>query len=140
MKHKRQMQRCIRVRMIQDIDRIDLPKVIKELEHILTNKETTFHSYHNPRIAIQPAVSIYEKHNIIEGVNHITDLVLSGSGKGSFMMSTLLKSLPKYGAHAKPVIPKLMENHKIKTMYLQGDSSRFLKSFKKMISVKDLIK
>lgn len=124
MKHKRQNFRGTGVRMLTNVPEEDLPIVINELEHILKDDDRTYHSYHNPTNAMAPAANIFVKHNILEGVEYIGDVILNSPGKFGMKIRMLTQTLSKYGGNAKPIIPELMENKWIKVMYDQDRMAR----------------
>lgn len=136
MEHRLQNTRGVGVRMVRNIPREDLYQVINELDHILRDDDRNYYSYHNPRTAKAPAAEIYVENNIREGINYIVDNILDAPGKSSFKLMALMQTLPKYGVHAKPVIPKVLENKWVKVMYAQHENSgggRFYDQFQEML-------
>ena len=87
---------------------------------------------------MEPAVQIFGDHSIKEGVGYFTNFVLNSDSRWSFKMKMLTSSLPKYGEHAKPVIPVLKDYKYVKIMYQQAADNdgkhRFLPGFEKMIA------
>lgn len=137
MAHKRQNARGVGARMVRYVPDEKFHLVARPLEHILKNDDPAYHTYHNARTAMEPAVQIFGDHNILEGVNYLVDFILSGDGRWSFTMSMLTKSLPKYGIHAQPALPKIKEYKWVKVMYAQAainnGEHRFLESFENMV-------
>jgi hypothetical protein len=137
MNHKHQVARGVGVRMVRFIPDEDLHLVIRELDYILKDDDKTYHAYHSPNHAIQPALEIFQEHNILEGVRYSIDPMIEGRSKHGFAMKALLKTLPKYGAHAKPLIPILKKHPPISNMYKKEEegegSDRFLEPFKNMV-------
>ncbi len=138
MNHKRQNPRGTGARMVRFVPENKFHLVAMDLEHILKNDDPTYPTYHNARTAMEPAVQIFGDHKILEGVEHFTDYILTSTDKWSFRMMMLQKTLPTYGIHAKPLIPKLKDYKWVKIMYEQtennGGDHRFLEGFEKMIA------
>lgn len=138
MEHKRQNPRGTGARMVRFVPQVKFHTVANNLEHILKNDDPTYHTYHNARAAMEPAVQIFGDHKILEGVEYFTDYVLNSTDRWSFRMMMLQKTLPTYGIHAQPVIPKLKDYKWVKVMYAQaednGGEHRFLEGFEKMIA------
>ena len=135
MEHKRQNPRGTGARMVRFVPQSKFHLVARYLEPILNNDDTTYHTYHNARAAMEPAVQIFGDHNILEGVDYLVDYILSGGSRWSFTLSMLTKSLPKYGVHAQHVLPKLREYKWVKVMYAQEENggSRQLPAYLEMV-------
>jgi hypothetical protein len=137
MEHRRQIPRGVGARMVRFVPKENFYKVARQLNHILKNDDPAYHTYHNARFAMQPAVQIFGDHNILEGVDYFTDFILNGNTRWSHTIRMMTDSLPKYGIHAQPVLPKLREHKNIKNMYLQAEINdgehRFVPLFEDMV-------
>lgn len=138
MQHKQQNTRGTGARMVRFVPNEKFHLVARPLEHILKDDDTTYHTYHNPRAVIDPAVQVFADHDILEGVEYLIDYMLEPGGKSGFMIRTLTSTLPAYGIHAKPWLPKIRENKWIKVMHEQAANNngehRFLPAYNKMVS------
>lgn len=138
MQHRRQNPRGTGARMVRFVPQPKFHHVARQLEHILKDDDPTYQTYHNARAAMEPAVQIFGDHKILEGVEYFTDYILTSTDRWSFRMMMLQKSLPAYGIHAKPMIPKLKDYKWVKVMYAQAENNegdhRFLEGFEKMIA------
>ncbi len=137
MEHKRQKPRGTGARMVRFVPKESFHFVARDLDHILKDDDKTYHTYHNARNAMEPAVQIFGDYNILEGVGYLTDYILSGGGRWSFKMMMLTNSLPRYGIHAQPVLPKIKDYKYVKVIYAQAEANggehRFLPRFEKMV-------
>ena len=104
--HKRQSGRTSGLRLLAEVPIEDFHLVAAKVQHIIDDKDPTYHSYHNqgPRGA---AIDILVALNIEEGLKYLLDTLELDSGKFGFKIRMLLAVVPKYGGHAKAVLPQL---------------------------------
>jgi hypothetical protein len=78
------------------------------LRHIIDDRDRSYHSYHNlgPHTG---ALGILAQLKIEGGVDAAFRILESDLGKFGFKVRMLMEVLPKYGAAAKPALPKLKE-------------------------------
>jgi len=137
MAHKRQWPRGTGARLVRHVPQDRFHLVARPLEHILKDDDTTYHTYHNARYAMEPAVQVFADHDILEGVGYLTDYILGEGGKLGFKLRLLSNNLACYGAHAKPMLPRIKDYKYIKVMYKQAKangSHPLLPDFEQMVS------
>jgi hypothetical protein len=106
--HKRANGRAAGGKLVANIPLEDFHHVGDKLAYVLANQDLTYHSYHNLQPQIE-AISILAKLRIEGGIEAAFDIQESETGKGGFKIRMLMDVLPKYGANAKHVLPKLKE-------------------------------
>jgi len=130
MDHKRQEVRGCGVNMLVGIPIEDFHIVADKLVHVLDNKDPTYHSYHNPLSTSLPGVTLLSNLGIEEGLAYLEDIIFNQGGKWGFKIKMLMKTLPLYGANAKPYISKFEEHPSIAK---EGD--RFYPPWKEMVKI-----
>ena len=109
MDHKRQATRAQAIRMVAAMPLEDFRHVGERMEYVLKDQDLTYHSYHNPTHAIGPGIAILSRLNIREGMDYALAINESETGKVSFKMRTIMDSLARYGANARPYVEKLKQ-------------------------------
>ncbi len=122
--HRRADGRTVGAKMIANIPLEDFHEVADEVYHVMKDDDVTYHSYHN-RGPKTGALSIFANLNIEGGIESAFEEFESKDGKFGFKVRMLMEVLPKYGASAKPFLPKLKE------MKMSG---RFEKPWNNMIA------
>ena len=112
LQHPRQTGRGVAIGMLKGIHFADYHFIADPLEHVLQDQDPTYHTYHNPGIALGPGIDLYTKFNIEEGLNHLESLVRARTGKWSFKLKTFLSVIPKYGPRGAVVMERLIADHK----------------------------
>ncbi|MEY3394700.1 MAG: hypothetical protein RL346_936 [Verrucomicrobiota bacterium] len=106
--HPRQQVRSVGAELLQGIPLEDFHIVADDLMHTLENKDPSYHTYSNALDA--EGIEILASLNIAEGLDLLEDGIFHGDGKWGFKYGALIKSLPLYGANAKPYIARF-ERH-----------------------------
>lgn len=106
--HKRQHGRSFGLRMLSGIPLEDFHIVSDKVIHVISDKDRTYHSYHNPGGTGEAGIEILANLNIKEGMDYALAILDSESGKGSFKLRAAMDCLAKYGANAKPYVEKFM--------------------------------
>ncbi len=121
--HPRASGRSCGMRLITNMPREDFPHVGEEVAAVLADENRSYHSYHNldPR---NGALTIYANLGIEGGIDAAFAILDEETGKFGFKIRMLMDVLPKYGAAARPYLPKLHE------MNIKG---RFEKPWNSMI-------
>jgi len=94
------------------------------------DKDLTYHSYHNPGQAIGSGIALFARFHIKEGLDYTLAIEESESGKGSFKMRTIMDSLARYGAHARPYVEKLQQRDEWKSV---PNNRKFKSNWENMI-------
>ena len=104
--HKRASGRISGMALIANIPLEDFHYVADKVQYILADKDLTYHSYHNlgPKTG---SISILANLNIQGGIEAAFDTLEDPNGKAGFKLRMLMEGLPKYGANAKYVLPKI---------------------------------
>lgn len=105
--HKRQQGRAIGLRMLAGMPLEDFYIVADTVVHVLDDNDPTYHSYHNPTMAIGAAVTILANLDIKEGIDYAMAIQDMEGGKGGFKRRAIMDALMKYGPNAKHLVPKL---------------------------------
>jgi hypothetical protein len=121
--HRRASGRTTGAKLIANMPLDDFYRVAETVRHIIDDQDITYHSYHNLGPKTE-AISILANLNIEGGIEAALETLEAKTGKFGFKIRMLMAVLPKYGANAKPVLPKL------KAMNIQG---RFEKPWNAMI-------
>ncbi len=108
--HPRANGRSSAMAMIENMPLEDFHRVGNEVAAIMADKNRSYHSYHNlgPR---NGAMSLFAHLGIEGGIEAAFDVFNEETGKYSFKLRMIMDVLPKYGAAAKPWLPKLREMH-----------------------------
>ncbi len=106
--HRRADGRASGTRLIAHMPVEDFHRVGDLLRHIIDDRDRSYHSYHNlgPHTG---ALGILANLKIEGGVEAAFGILESDLGKFGFKVRMLMEVLPKYGAAAKPALPKLKE-------------------------------
>jgi hypothetical protein len=104
--HKRASGRTAGMNMIANIPLADFHHVAGKVQYVIDDKDLTYHSYHNlgPKTG---AISILANLNIQGGIEAAFATLEDPNGKAGFKIRMLMEVLPKYGANAKYVLPKI---------------------------------
>ncbi len=124
--HPRQPVRSFGATLLQDIPLEDFHIVADELVHVLEDKDPTYHTYSSTLNA--DGIKVLANLNIKEGLNFLEEGIFHRGGKWGFKYQALMGALPKYGANAKPYIPRF-EAHK--DINKEGD--RFTPRWQKVV-------
>jgi hypothetical protein len=108
LRHPRASGRSTGMRLIANMPVEDFHRVGEEVAAILADQNRSYHSYHNldPR---NGALSIYANLGIEGGIDAAFAVLDEETGKAGFKIRMLMDVLPKYGAAAKPYLPKIRE-------------------------------
>ena len=109
LEHRRQNVRNIGMRMLKGIPLADFHLVAKNLKHVLDDTDRNYSTYSST--INSDGISILADLNIKEGLDYLVDGIFHRGGKWGFKYSSLIRTLPLYGANAKPYIEKF-EAHK----------------------------
>ena len=123
MDHKRANGRTSGTKLIANIPLGEFHYVGDKVIHIVDDQDLTYHAYHNLGPKTE-AISVLANLNIRGGIEAAFETLEAENGKFGFKIRMLMAVLPKYGASAKPVLPKL------KAMKITG---RFEKPWNDMI-------
>jgi len=123
LQHRRAVGRTSGGRLIAHIPREDLHHVADLLFHIVEDEDRSYHAYHNLGPQTE-AISILANHRIEGGIEAAFAILDSPVGKYGFKARMLMQVLPKYGAAAKPYLPRLKG---------QNTTGRFAKPWADMI-------
>ena len=104
--HKRASGRIAGMSLIANIPLEDFRYVADKIQYIMDDKDLTYHSYHNLGPKTQ-AISILANLNIQGGIEAAFETLETEGGKAGFKLRMLMDVLPKYGANAKYVLPKI---------------------------------
>ena len=104
--HRRADGRTSGTRLLANMPLEDFHHVGDLLQHIAADGDRTYHSYHNlgPHTG---ALGILANLKVEGGVEAAFGIMESDLGKFGFKVRMLMEVLPKYGAAAKPALPKL---------------------------------
>jgi hypothetical protein len=116
MDHKRQGTRGLAMKMVTAMPEEDFRLVGDKIQYVIKDKDLTYHSYHNPSQAIGSGIAVLARFHIKEGLDYTLAIEESETGKGSFKMRTIMDSLARYGAHARPYVEKLQQRDSWKTV------------------------
>jgi hypothetical protein len=108
LRHPRASGRSTGMKLIENMPVGDFHRMGREIAAILADQNRSYHSYHNlePRNA---ALSIYANLGIEGGIDAAFAVLDEETGKAGFKIRMLMDVLPKYGAAAKPYLPKIRE-------------------------------
>lgn len=109
--HPRQQVRSIGAELLHDIPLEDFHIVADELMHTLENKDPSYHTYSSALNA--DGIEVLASLNIAEGMDLLEDGIFHGDGKWGFKYGALIKTLPLYGANAKPYISRFEQHESI---------------------------
>jgi hypothetical protein len=106
--HKRAAGRTSGAKLVAHIPIEDFHYVGDKLTYLLADQDLTYHSYHNlgPQ---EETISILADLNIAGGIEAAFRILDADTGKAGFKIRMLMAVLPKYGANAQYVLPKIKE-------------------------------
>ncbi len=100
------------MKMLAGMPLEDFHLVADKVMHVGEDKDRTYHSYHNPLIAVKPAIAVLAKLNIEEGLQMALDINKTRYGKGSFKRKACWSGLSLYGGNAAGALAKLKARYK----------------------------
>lgn len=109
MDHKRTSGRIAGTALIAKVPLEDFHLVADQVQYIIDDKDLTYHSYHNLG-AKTNCIAILANLNIKGGIEAAFATLEDPNGKAGFKIRLLMDVLPRYGAHAKYVLPKIKGN------------------------------
>jgi hypothetical protein len=121
--HRRAIGRTYGVRLIANMPVEDFHRVGDRVRHIIDDQDLTYHAYHNLGPQTE-SLMVFANLGIEGGVEATFRILDSPLGKMGFKLRLLMAVLPKYGAAAKPHLPRLRE---------MAPGGRFDKPWKDMI-------
>jgi hypothetical protein len=121
--HKRAEARSSGMQMVAHMPLEDFHWVGDRVTHIIADEDLKYHSYHNLGAKTE-AIALLGGLGIEGGMEAAMATLDEPTGKFGFKIRMLTAVLPKYGANAKPLLPKL------KAMNVGG---RFEKSWNDML-------
>jgi hypothetical protein len=124
MDHKRTSGRIAGTAMIANIPLADFHLVADKVQYIIDDKDLTYQSYHNLG-AKTNCISILANLNIKGGIEAAFATLEDPNGKAGFKIRLLMDVLPRYGANAKYVLPKIKGN----------DVGKFQKQWDEMVKL-----
>ena len=124
MDHKRASGRIAGTAMIGNIPLADFHLVADKVQYIIDDKDLTYQSYHNLG-AKTNCIAILANLNINGGIEAAFATLEDPNGKAGFKIRLLMDVLPRYGANAKYVLPKIKGN----------DVGKFQKQWDQMVAL-----
>jgi hypothetical protein len=121
--HRRAVGRTHGARLLAKMPLEDFHYVGDRLRHIIDDQDLTYHAYHNLGPQTE-SLTVLANLGIDGGVEAAFKMLDSPLGKHGFKVRMLMAVLPKYGAAAKPYLPKLRE---------MAPGGRFDKPWKEML-------
>lgn len=109
--HPRQNVRGVGIKLLEGIKLEDFHLVGDKLMYVLNDEDPNYHSY--SKVLNADGIEILADLNIKEGLDLLEDGIFNKDGKWGFKYGALIKSLPKYGANAKPYIPTFEAHNSI---------------------------
>ncbi len=106
--HRRAIGRTYGARMLAHMPIEDFHHVGDRLRHITDDQDLTYHAYHNLGPQTE-SLTVFANLGIEGGVEAVFKILDSPLGKMGFKLRLLMAVLPKYGAAAKPHLPRLRE-------------------------------
>lgn len=106
--HKRADARNSGMKLITHMPIEDFSEVGELVAHIIEDQDRSYHSYHNLGAKTE-AISLLGSLGVEGGMEAAMATLDEETGKFGFKVRMLMTVLPKYGAHAKPLLPKLKE-------------------------------
>ena len=110
MDHKRAAGRIAGTALIANIPIEDFHYVAEKVEHIIADKDLTYESYHNLS-AKTTCILILANLNIKEGIELAFAALNDPGGKAGFKVRMFMDVMPKFGSHAKSVLPRIKESN-----------------------------
>ncbi len=109
MDHKRTSGRIAGTALIAKVPLEDFHLVADKVQYIIDDKDLTYHSYHNLG-AKNNCISILANLNIKGGIEAAFATLDDPNGKAGFKIRLIMDVLPRYGANAKYVLPRIKGN------------------------------
>lgn len=106
--HRRAIGRTYGARLLAKMPLEDFHYVGDHLRHIIDDQDLTYHAYHNLGPQTE-SLTVLANLGIEGGVEAVFKILDSPLGKMGFKLRLLMEVLPKYGAAAKPHLPRLRE-------------------------------
>ena len=122
MDHKRTSGRIAGTALIAKVPLEDFLLVADKIQYIIDDKDLTYHSYHNLG-AKTNCIAILANLKIKGGIEAAFATLDDPNGKAGFKVRLIMDVLPKYGAYAKYVLPKIKGN----------EMGKFQKQWDKMV-------
>jgi len=85
---------------------LDTNRVSDKVVHIIADEDLTYQAYHNLGARTE-AIGLLGSLDIKGGMEAAFAILDEKTGKMGFKLRLLMAVLPKYGAHAKPYLPRL---------------------------------
>ncbi len=104
--HKRSVGRIYGTQLVRKMPLEDFHHVGENLDYILKDQDITYHSYHNLGPQTE-SMGIYANLRVDGGIEAAFRIFEAETGKAGFKIRMLTEVMPKYGASAKPYLPKL---------------------------------
>jgi Family of unknown function (DUF6288) len=109
MDHKRASGRIAGTALIAKVPLEDFHQVADKVQYIIDDKDLTYHSYHNLG-AKTNSIAILANLKIKGGIEAAFATLDDPNGKAGFKIRLIMDVLPKYGAYAKYVLPRIKGN------------------------------
>ena len=93
-----------------------------QVQYIIDDKDLTYHSYHNLG-AKTNCIAILANLNIKGGIEAAFATLEDPNGKAGFKVRLLMDVLPRYGANARYILPRIKAN----------EAGKFQKQWDKMV-------
>jgi hypothetical protein len=106
--HRRAVGRTHGARLLANMPLEDFHHVGDRLLHIIDDRDLTYHAYHNLGPQTE-SLTVLANLGVDGGVDAVFKILDSPLGKMGFKLRLLMAVLPKYGAAAKPHLPRLRE-------------------------------
>ncbi|MCF7675241.1 MAG: DUF6288 domain-containing protein [Akkermansiaceae bacterium] len=122
MDHKRTSGRIAGTALIAKVPLEDFHLAADKIQYIIDDKDLTYQSYHNLG-AKTNCIAILANLNIKGGIEAAFATLDDPNGKAGFKIRLIMDVLPRYGAHARYVLPKIKGN----------EVGKFQKQWEKMV-------
>jgi hypothetical protein len=109
MDHKRASGRIAGTALIAKVPLEDFHLVADKVQYIIDDKDLTYHSYHNLG-AKTNCIAILANLGIKGGIEAAFATLDDPNGKAGFKIRLIMDVLPKYGAYAKYILPRIKGN------------------------------
>jgi hypothetical protein len=110
MDHRRTSGRIAGTAMILKLPLEDFHLVADKVQYLIDDKDLTYHSYHNLG-AKTNCIAILASLGIKGGIEAAFATLDDPNGKAGFKIRLIMDVLPRYGAHAKYILPKIKGNN-----------------------------
>jgi hypothetical protein len=109
MDHKRASGRISGTALVLNVPLADFHRVADKIQFIIDDKDLTYHSYHNLG-AKTNCIAIFANLNIKGGIEAAFATLDDPNGKAGFKIRLIMDVLPRYGANARYILPKIKGN------------------------------